>query len=1166
MANQPSKYSKFLVGAASAALVASAVAPVASAADFSDVKGNTHEEAINSLVKAGVISGYPDGSFLPNKTLTRSDVVKMMGKLLVSLGKEVPTDYKTNPRFTDQTSKTNDELLQASALVKDHGVFNGLENGSLNAAGDITRENMAIVLVRAYDAINKTDLVAYVKEQEFKKDVTDLATAKAEAQPFIDVLDYFDITNPVAPQFNPKATTTRGQFASFLFKTTAVESPAEKVTTATKVESVTATNLIEVDVKFDGTVDAASATDKEKYTLALGSVDTAELLADGKTVRLTLTAKLSNQVANKLTVKDVKAGEKFVSAEVAFTPVDNTLPTVVEVKNLGTKALKVVFSEPIAKTSSLDYKVDGKSFFGSTTEGSREIILTPYDASTLSVGDHELTVAGAEDYFGLKALSSDHKFTVVEDKVAPTVLKVEATLERVVVTFSEEVDPATVLASNVYWKSGDTKMTAVGKKQLASDKYEFDFTGKALPGYETTLFVEGVKDYSANTITETQVKVQATVDQTRPEVTEVKADALNSKLVTVKFNKAVTAADKKFFTLTNSKGEVVTIKQVTKATGDATNRIFTIETYDALSGTNTLKVSGVRDMTTLNNTMLDYSTTINVGDTTAPEYAGISASNAKRQIIIAFNEKMDLASIATHSNYLITVDGNVRTLPVGTDVTPVQDGNAVLITLPAKYGNTDITFPIVANGAGSVTAIQVMGVKDVAGNVLKDFSKKADIVAAPVALKAYSATVGEFSALTAKGTVKVRFDQPIGKAVASDFTVTGNSNVSISSVDTNGTEYVTINLTGTGLSTSTNNFGISINSNNAIESVTGNRTAVAAPTVTIKDQVKPVVELGSNVSTLAASAGVITVPFSEVLKVTNETNYKYDLVVTRISDGVVVPFTAYDTAVVLDGGNPTNKIAITLNAGAAGSEYSVAVRDNAVHIEDLAGNNAAKSSAYTTAIGAVDAVKPTLVSASAFSADANGDIDVIKVTFSEAISDADIDFTKFANYPVTGLATVAADVADDNVVYLTLTTPITGTATTTTKLTLTAAAVKDLAGNASAADATGVALTDLVAAGVNTKLSAAGTFTANGTQTLVFTEELSVASKAAVKAAVDAAYTANGTATYVSAWGTAATANTLTVTLGGAMDATPNNVVSTAIAPIAVTDLAGNTSAVLAVQ
>ena len=97
---QSAKYKKFIIGAASAALVASAVAPVASAKDFNDTKGNTHEPAIDALSDAGVITGYPDGSFLPNKTMTRSDVVKLMGKWLVSEGYKVPTDYKTKMRFT----------------------------------------------------------------------------------------------------------------------------------------------------------------------------------------------------------------------------------------------------------------------------------------------------------------------------------------------------------------------------------------------------------------------------------------------------------------------------------------------------------------------------------------------------------------------------------------------------------------------------------------------------------------------------------------------------------------------------------------------------------------------------------------------------------------------------------------------------------------------------------------------------------------------------------------------------------------------------------------------------------------------------------------------------------------------------------------------------------
>src|SRR5690606_36493479 len=168
MANQPTKYRKFVVGAASAALVASAVAPVASAKDFSDTKGNTHEAAIDALSDAGIINGYEDGTFKPNKTLTRSDVVKMMGKWLVSEGYEVPSDYKTNMRFSDLKASTNDELLKYAAVVKDNGVFNG-SNGRLLAGDNMSRENMAVVLVRAFDTVKDINLVEYVEGNDYKK-------------------------------------------------------------------------------------------------------------------------------------------------------------------------------------------------------------------------------------------------------------------------------------------------------------------------------------------------------------------------------------------------------------------------------------------------------------------------------------------------------------------------------------------------------------------------------------------------------------------------------------------------------------------------------------------------------------------------------------------------------------------------------------------------------------------------------------------------------------------------------------------------------------------------------------------------------------------------------------------------------------------------------------
>lgn len=282
MKKKNSRANKFLMGSSSALLVAAAIAPVASAANFTDVSPtSSHKPAIDALASMNIISGYQDGTFKPSQTLSRSNVVKIMGKWLQSLGNPIPADYKTNLRFTDFTVNTDDELLQYGALVKDLGVFNGYENGSLGAAGTITRENMAIVLVRAYDAIHDTDLVNHVSNQTFTKDVIDLNLAKAEAQPFIDVLDYFDITNPIAPNFRPKETTTRAQFASLLYKTINTQLPITEVT------SLTATSTI---------LNASTANQFLTFKANGQETTVAELVAAGYTVEFQATS--TNAVAN----------------------------------------------------------------------------------------------------------------------------------------------------------------------------------------------------------------------------------------------------------------------------------------------------------------------------------------------------------------------------------------------------------------------------------------------------------------------------------------------------------------------------------------------------------------------------------------------------------------------------------------------------------------------------------------------------------------------------------------------------------------------------------------------------------------------------------------------------------------------------------------------------
>ncbi|MFJ7663264.1 S-layer homology domain-containing protein [Lysinibacillus sp. NPDC097162] len=294
MANQPKKYKKFVATAATATLVASAIVPVASAAGFSDVAGNDHEVAINALADAGIINGYADGSFKPNQTINRGQVVKLLGRYLEAQGQEIPADWNSKQRFNDLPTTAEAELVKYAALAKDAGVFNG-SNGNLNAAQTMQRQQMAVVLVRAIKEIAGVDLVADYKKAGFVTEISDLEKAySAEQRNAIVALEYAGITN--VSNFNPGNSVTRGQFASFLYRTIenvintpeagvaavkAINSTTVEVTFDEEVENVQALNFLISDLEVKNAAvkqtnkkvvvltTAAQTADKE-YTVSLG--------------------------------------------------------------------------------------------------------------------------------------------------------------------------------------------------------------------------------------------------------------------------------------------------------------------------------------------------------------------------------------------------------------------------------------------------------------------------------------------------------------------------------------------------------------------------------------------------------------------------------------------------------------------------------------------------------------------------------------------------------------------------------------------------------------------------------------------------------------------------------------------------------------------------------
>lgn len=186
---------------------------MASASPFSDVdKASSHYNNIHEAFERKLINGYPDGTYRPNATLKRGHVTKILANYITENEGFATYDAYIDKHkilqvvtpFKDVSKQGDAELYKASLIVKFANVFNGSNNNLLPERG-ITREQMAKVLVNAFD------LLPVANSQPT---ITDLHKAGGEFVPYIQILAENKVT--IASIYNPKQSVTRGQIASFL--------------------------------------------------------------------------------------------------------------------------------------------------------------------------------------------------------------------------------------------------------------------------------------------------------------------------------------------------------------------------------------------------------------------------------------------------------------------------------------------------------------------------------------------------------------------------------------------------------------------------------------------------------------------------------------------------------------------------------------------------------------------------------------------------------------------------------------------------------------------------------------------------------------------------------------------------------------------------------------
>lgn len=116
------------------------LAGYAFAAGFSDVQGHWAEDQINQWAEKGLAGGYADGTFKPNKEVTRAEFVALVNR---AFGIESPG---ATAGFTDV--KPGRWYYEAVAAARAAGYAGGYADGTFRPNQTITRQEVAGMLVR----------------------------------------------------------------------------------------------------------------------------------------------------------------------------------------------------------------------------------------------------------------------------------------------------------------------------------------------------------------------------------------------------------------------------------------------------------------------------------------------------------------------------------------------------------------------------------------------------------------------------------------------------------------------------------------------------------------------------------------------------------------------------------------------------------------------------------------------------------------------------------------------------------------------------------------------------------------------------------------------------------------------------------------------------------
>ena len=128
--------------------------------NFNDTENHWAKEAIQFMAEKGIIEGYDDGNYLPNKQITRAEFAALIVRLLQfnhnSESLDIPFEDINKDAWYYDVIKIAYEL----------GLITGQSSNTFNPKATITREEMALVIIRAIEKTSKLEQISDLEAKE----------------------------------------------------------------------------------------------------------------------------------------------------------------------------------------------------------------------------------------------------------------------------------------------------------------------------------------------------------------------------------------------------------------------------------------------------------------------------------------------------------------------------------------------------------------------------------------------------------------------------------------------------------------------------------------------------------------------------------------------------------------------------------------------------------------------------------------------------------------------------------------------------------------------------------------------------------------------------------------------------------------------------------------